>query len=168
MTHVYVGLGSNIGDRIRFLSRALGAMARIPNSRLLRWSRVYETEPVGKKEQPLFLNMVAELETAQTSAGLLALLKEIERHVGRTTSERWGPREIDLDILYYGSEILNDADLKIPHPEVANRRFVLVPMKELASDLVDPLRQQTIQELCRVCQDNNAVRTTPMTVHPTE
>jgi 2-amino-4-hydroxy-6-hydroxymethyldihydropteridine diphosphokinase len=168
MTRVYVGLGSNLGDRQIFLGRALGMMRKLDATRLLRWSSAYETEPVGNKDQPVFLNLVAELDTNQSPDDFLRSLKLIEQQIGRSTTERWGPREIDLDILYFGNVIMNEDGLKIPHPEVANRRFVLVPLKDLAPDLVDPLHQRSVQDLLRVCTDTCAVRTTSFSLQPAE
>jgi 2-amino-4-hydroxy-6-hydroxymethyldihydropteridine diphosphokinase len=89
---------------------------------------------------------------------LLYAAKEIEQQLGRTETERWGPREIDIDVLYYGDVVVKDADLCLPHPEIANRRFVLIPLKEIAATFVDPLHKRTIDELLRCCPDTSAVR----------
>jgi 2-amino-4-hydroxy-6-hydroxymethyldihydropteridine diphosphokinase len=119
---------------------------------------VYETEPVGKENQPQFLNMVAEIESTLLPQDLLQRLKEIENALGRTHTEHWGPREIDLDILYHGSEVFNHENLQLPHPEIANRRFVLVPMNELAGEFFDPVQQLSIKELLKRCSDSRSVR----------
>jgi 2-amino-4-hydroxy-6-hydroxymethyldihydropteridine diphosphokinase len=168
MTRVFVGLGANLGDRRDSLSRALGMMRTLPETRLVRWSAVYETEPVGIKEQPMYWNLVAEVETRQLPDAFLASLKSIEQRIGRTNSERWGPREIDLDIIYFGDAIINESTLKIPHSEAAKRRFVLVPMKELAPEFIDPLHQRSVQELLRVCPDTCAVRKTSFSLQSAE
>jgi 2-amino-4-hydroxy-6-hydroxymethyldihydropteridine diphosphokinase len=123
-----------------------------------KYSSVYETEPVGKNEQPQFLNMVAELESTLLPQDLLQRLKEIENTLGRTHTEHWGPREIDLDILYYGSEVFNDEKLQLPHPEIANRRFVLVPMREIAGEFLDPMQHLNMEELLQRCLDTKTVR----------
>ena len=168
MTKVFIGLGSNLGDRGLFLGRALWALARLKRTRLLRWSSVYETEPVGIQEQPVFLNMAAEAETDLGAEAFLAELKRIERGLGRKERGRWEAREIDLDLLYFGTEVVSDAGLKLPHPELANRRFVLVPLREIAADFIDPLRQRSVQDLLHACPDTHAVRTTQFPIHPTE
>jgi 2-amino-4-hydroxy-6-hydroxymethyldihydropteridine diphosphokinase len=158
MARVFVGLGSNLGDRSDFLLRAVEEIKNLKGTVFNKSSSMYNTEPVGNKLQPQFLNMVVELDSALPPRELLQKLKQIERILGRKKAERWGPREIDLDLLYYGGEIMNDAELKLPHPEIAGRRFVLVPMKEIAPDFVDPLRKQTIAELLLCCPDTSAVR----------
>jgi 2-amino-4-hydroxy-6-hydroxymethyldihydropteridine diphosphokinase len=122
-----------------------------------KYSSVYETEPVGNKEQPQFLNMVAELESTLLPQDLLRRLKEIENTLGRTHTEHWGPREIDLDVLYYGGEVFNNEDLQLPHPEITNRKFVLVPMKEIAEEFLDPMQRLSMKELLRRCSDTSAV-----------
>ncbi len=158
MARVFVGLGSNLGDRLDYVTRALEELKNLEGTVFKNCSSTYDTEPVGIKAQPQFLNMVVELDSALAPRELLQKLKGIERILGREKTERWGPREIDLDLLYYGGEVMNDADLKLPHPEIANRRFVLVPMKEIAPDFVDPLHKQTIAELLLCCPDTSAVR----------
>ena len=158
MVHVFIGLGSNLGDRAYYLHQALVEIANSRKISIKKYSSVYETEPVGKKEQPQFLNMVAELESTLLPQDLLRRLKEIENTLGRTHGEHWGPREIDLDILYYGSEVFNGEKLQLPHPEIANRRFVLVPMKEIAGEFLDPKQRLSIKELLRRCSDTRTVR----------
>jgi 2-amino-4-hydroxy-6-hydroxymethyldihydropteridine diphosphokinase len=133
MTVAYVGLGANLGDRedsIRKASELIGAT---------RISTIRETEPWGVTDQPPFLNAVAELEWEGSSRGLLDLLLEVERGLGRVRDgSRWGPREIDLDLLVFGDELIDEAGLTIPHPELARRLFVLEPLAELAPDLDVP------------------------------
>ena len=151
-----------------FLARALNALGHLRETRLVRWSSLYETEPVGKKDQPAFLNMAAEVETGLQAGVFLAELKKIEQDLGRRDRVRWGPREIDLDLLFFGAEVVSDGPLKVPHPELANRRFVLVPLREIAPEFIDPLHQQTVQELLHACADTHAVRTTQQPIQPTE
>jgi len=164
MARVFIGLGSNIGNRADYLQKALAEIANSEQIVLKKYSSVYETEPIGNKEQPQFLNMAAELESTLSPLDLLQRLKEIEITLGRRHSEHWGPREIDIDILYYGDEVSNDKRLQLPHPQTANRRFVLVPMKEIAEEFTDPLQRLSINELLRHCPDTGAVRkiTLPM------
>jgi len=162
MVQVFIGLGSNLGDRAYYLHQALVEIANSPRMKMKKYSSVYETEPVGEKDQPQFLNMVAELESTLLPKDLLWRLKEIENILGRTHTEHWAPREIDLDILYYGSEVFNDEKLQLPHIEIINRRFVLVPMKEIAGEFLDPIQQLSMTELLRRCSDTRTVRKTSL------
>ena len=137
MTVAYLGLGSNVGDRARNLAEARRLLGD-RGARLLRQSSVLETEPFGVTEQPPFLNQVIEVEWAATARELLAVAKSVESALGRTASYRWGPREIDVDILLFGGEVVDDPDLVIPHPGLRVREFVLKPLAELRPDLVAP------------------------------
>ena len=135
MTRAYVGLGANLGDREETIRRALELLEPT------RVSSLIETEPWGYAEQPRFLNAVAELETDEPAQALLARLLEIERELGRTrVGPRYGPRTIDLDLLLYGEEELDEPGLRIPHPRLHERAFVLEPLAELAPELVVPGR----------------------------
>jgi 2-amino-4-hydroxy-6-hydroxymethyldihydropteridine diphosphokinase len=165
MVQIFIGLGSNLGDRVTYLHRALIEIVNSEQIIIKKYSSVYETEPVGKKDQPQFLNMVAELETILLPRDLLRRLKDIESILGRTHTEHWGPREIDLDLLYYGNEVFSDKELQLPHPEIANRRFVLVPMKEIAGDFFDPMQRLTIDEILRRCSDTKTVRKTSLNIN---
>jgi 2-amino-4-hydroxy-6-hydroxymethyldihydropteridine diphosphokinase len=167
MHRVFVGLGSNRGDRHRFLTDAARMIRELPGWSLQCVSSIYETEPVGQKNQPFFLNAVAELECPFGADEILAVLKETERKVGRTPSERWGPREIDLDLLYVGTIVCHAPGLVLPHPEVAKRRFVLVPLVEIAPKFVDPLRNCTVSELLERCPDTSSVQKSSLTIHLT-
>jgi 2-amino-4-hydroxy-6-hydroxymethyldihydropteridine diphosphokinase len=160
MSRIFIGLGSNLGDRTRYLHRALSELVQLHQTTVKKYSSVYETEPVGVKGQPKFLNMVAELDSMLRPDDLIRELKDIELRVGRTAHEHWGPREIDLDLLYYGGEMLNETSLQVPHPEISNRRFVLVPLKEIAAEFQDPLRHLTVEELLQQCNDTSSVRKT--------
>jgi 2-amino-4-hydroxy-6-hydroxymethyldihydropteridine diphosphokinase len=160
MSRIFIGLGSNLGDRAKYLHQALSELENLPQTTVKKFSSVYETEPVGVKGQPKFLNMVAELDSILRPDDLIHELKEIEHRVGRTFREHWGPREIDLDLLYYGGEMLNETSLQVPHPEISNRRFVLVPLKEIAAEFQDPLRHLSVEELLQRCSDTSSVRKT--------
>jgi 2-amino-4-hydroxy-6-hydroxymethyldihydropteridine diphosphokinase len=144
---VYIGLGSNQGDQQGNLRRAVEAVARLPDTRVVEVSSIYKTEPVGKTGQPEFLNLAAELETGLEPGRLLESLLKIEETLGRRRGERWGPRTIDLDILYFGQRIVGQPDLIIPHPRAHQRAFVLEPLAELAPELVDPVTGKTIAEM---------------------
>ncbi len=139
MAHIaYLALGSNLGDREGYLRAAIARLEEAPGVNLLRCSRVYETEPVGVTEQPRFLNMVVEVEAEGTPRDLLALAKRIERELGRKRRRRWGPREIDIDVLIFDDETVDDDDLKVPHPRMWERAFVMAPLAELAPEIESP------------------------------
>jgi 2-amino-4-hydroxy-6-hydroxymethyldihydropteridine diphosphokinase len=140
----YIGLGSNLGEREAQIRMALDDLARLPASRLLRASSLYDSEPVGEVDQPNFLNAVAELETELTARQLLWNLLLIERRLGRVRTQRWGPRSIDLDLLLYGNLVVDEADLQVPHPELTRRSFVLVPLVELDPLLAHPVTGETL------------------------
>lgn len=144
---VYLGIGSNLGDRKKNISSAFEALDKEKNISPVRISAIYETEPEYVKNQPKFLNCAAEISTLLLPAGLLKLLKEIEKKLGRTKGELWGPRVIDLDILLYGSLIVDQPGLRIPHPRFEERIFVLLPMAEIAPDLRHPVSGKTMKEL---------------------
>lgn len=167
MNRVFVALGSNIGDRLGFLQTAVDALGRAPGVVVRSTSSVYETEPFGKKDQPYFLNAVIELGCSLTAEELLATLKAIERTIGRTPTERWGPREIDLDLIYFDGSVIAASSLVVPHPEVASRRFVLEPLVEIASDFVDPVRKLTVREILLRCPDKSSIAQSSFRIHTT-
>jgi 2-amino-4-hydroxy-6-hydroxymethyldihydropteridine diphosphokinase len=138
VTVAYVGLGANIGPREVTLLRAVDLLSEADGLDVLGVSRFRETDPVGVVDQPPFLNGAARIETSLGPRELLALLLEIERSLGRVREERWGPRTIDLDLLVYGDRILDEPGLRVPHPRLPERRFVLEPLAELDPDLVIP------------------------------
>lgn len=136
-SRVFVGIGSNLGDRLAFLRAAVSALRVSPGIEVTRTSSVYETKPVGP-QQPLFLNAVVELRTDVDPLELYSCMKEIETRVGRMPDKHWGPREIDLDLLLYGTEVINEPDLVVPHPEMTRRAFVLVPLLEIDREISIP------------------------------
>jgi 2-amino-4-hydroxy-6-hydroxymethyldihydropteridine diphosphokinase len=140
VTRAYVGLGANLGSREDTLRRALELLGRAPGVDVLAVSEFRETEPVGVIEQPRFLNGAAALETSLSARELLDLLLEVERTLGRVRDERWGPRLIDLDLLLYGAETIDEPGLDVPHPRLHERRFALEPLAELDPELVIPGR----------------------------
>lgn len=127
----YIALGSNIGDRQAFLARALASIACIPGCRILGSSAVEETAPLGPVPQPPYLNQMVAVETTLTPRELLVRLQEVERREGRTRDMRWGPRTLDLDIVSFRDQAASDADLRVPHPEIANREFWQRELAEL-------------------------------------
>jgi deoxyguanosine kinase len=145
MTVVYLSLGSNLGDRRSVLAAALAGLESA-GVRVLRRSSVYETEPVGLADQPWFLNLAVEAETSLSPEALLALIHNVEASLGRTREVRWGPRTIDVDILLYGTRVVAAGDLEIPHPRLAERRFVLQPLVEIRPDLALP-NGRTVRQL---------------------
>jgi 2-amino-4-hydroxy-6-hydroxymethyldihydropteridine diphosphokinase len=140
----YIGLGSNLGERESMIRQALEALSSLPGTELLRASSLYDTEPVGEVDQPNFLNAVAEVETELPPQQLLWNLQLIEKRLGRERTRRWGPRVIDLDLLLYADEVIEEPSLRVPHPELARRAFVLVPLVELEPQLVHPVTGETM------------------------
>lgn len=141
MTRAYIGLGSNLGDRESYVRAALGALAVEPEIELVAASSFRDTEPVGIVDQPRFLNAAAAIDTSLPPRALLERLLAIERRLGRTRSgQRFGPRTIDLDVLVYGVERVDEPGLEIPHPRLHERRFALEPLAELDPELVVPGR----------------------------
>jgi len=144
---VFLSLGSNVGDRARNLRAALEALDGSEGIRLRRVSGCYETEPIGVKDQPAFLNVAAEIETVLQPLELLNAVKDVERGLGRIPSVRWGPRLIDIDIVLWGSRVIDTDRLSVPHPRFRSRAFVLAPLAEIAPDAVDPVTGLTVAEL---------------------
>ena len=146
MIDAYVGLGANLGDRMESLRAAVEQLAREPGFLLRGTSPVYETEPVGPP-QPRYLNAVVRIGTLLSPRATLRRLLEIEELLGRVRRERWGAREIDLDLLLYGDRIVADGALRIPHPHLHERAFALIPLAELAPDAYHPQMARTAAEL---------------------
>ena len=134
----FIGIGSNRGKPADECREALRRLADTPGIKFLRSSSLYRTEPVGFMDQAWFINAVAEIRTVLSSRMLFETVKEIERRMGRTEGTKWGPRVIDLDLLFYGQEVVTENDLVIPHPELHRRGFVLVPLCEIASYAIHP------------------------------
>ncbi len=148
MTEAYLGLGSNLGDRAANLWEAVRRLNDLPGCAVDALSRLYETAPVGPEDQGWFVNAVVRLHVTLSPHELLAAVKQIEEVMGRAPNRRWGPRLIDIDVLLYGAEQLSSEDLTVPHPELWNRRFALVPLAELlpVGSLADRVRQR-LEEL---------------------
>lgn len=153
---VYLSLGSNVGDRQKNLREAMHRLEAL--GRVAEVSSFYETEPVEVTEQPWFINCAVGLETSQSPSALMRGVLEIERKMGRQRVRKKGPRIIDIDILLFGDEIVNTQDLTIPHPAMAERRFVLEPLAEIAAQARHPALQKTIAELLHDLPAGQAVR----------
>lgn len=145
MSIVYLALGTNLGDRLANLRAAVDALA--PHVNVLAESRIYETPPWGYADQPAFLNMAVKAETSLGPESLLKRLKQLEVRLGREASFRYGPRRIDLDILFYDDLVLESETLTIPHPRLHERAFVLVPLMDLAPNLIHPVLKKSVAEL---------------------
>lgn len=138
-TIAYIGLGSNLGDSLSQLVSAICAINDLPDTQVQKASSFYQSKPMGPQDQPLYVNAVARITTQLPAHDLLACLQKIEHHHGRVREgERWGPRTLDLDILLYGNDTIKTADLLVPHIGMADREFVLVPLFEIAPEMIMP------------------------------
>jgi 2-amino-4-hydroxy-6-hydroxymethyldihydropteridine diphosphokinase len=148
---IFLGIGSNLGDRLQNLNDCMDEFS------IIQKSSIYETEPVGFLDQPWFLNAVIQIDSILRPRELLEQCQSVETRLKRKREIPKGPRSIDIDILFYGEQILQEQDLIIPHPEIQNRGFVLVPLNEIASDFVHPVFKKTISELLEICPDTSIV-----------
>lgn len=139
MTIAYIGIGSNVGDRVGFCRRAVESLTLSDGVRVVKVSSLYETAPLGGPPQRSFINIVAKVDTELEPRELLEVCQQLEQRMGREPSDiRWGPRVVDLDILLYGSEKVSEPDLEIPHARLKERKFALVPLLEIEPDVTDP------------------------------
>ncbi|MDB5159580.1 MAG: 2-amino-4-hydroxy-6-hydroxymethyldihydropteridine diphosphokinase [Mucilaginibacter sp.] len=157
MNNVFLLLGSNLGDRKLFLQQAIMHVA-YDIAPTIKISSVYETESWGKTDEPDYLNMIVELQTELSAAEVLRKILNIENVMGRTRDQKWGSRIIDIDILYYNSDIINEPGLQIPHPELHKRRFTLEPLEEIAPDFVHPVLNKTSRQLKKELKDSLIVK----------
>jgi len=152
MKGIYLLLGSNLGERELTIHEAINRIGE-NHGKLIKQSSLYESAAWGLEDQPTFLNQVIQIESSESPHELLQNLQTIEKALGRKKIIKWGERVIDIDILYYGSEILNSENLSIPHPEIQNRRFTLLPMTELAPEFIHPTLKKNQQILLEECED---------------
>lgn len=166
MPKVLISIGSNLGDRVHNCKKALNEISAF--AKIMRVSSVYETEPVGNEDQPDFINCAAEIETALLPEELLKHLQEIEDKLGRIHGDRWGPRLIDIDIIFYDDLIIDSEELQIPHVSAHTRRFVLEPVTEIMPGKIHPVFGITVRELCENLEDGQPVKKVggPSTLFP--
>ncbi|MBI2861550.1 MAG: 2-amino-4-hydroxy-6-hydroxymethyldihydropteridine diphosphokinase [Chloroflexi bacterium] len=156
MARVFLGLGSNVGDREALMRQAIERLRAL--GRILKLSALYETEPVGLADQPWFLNAVCLLETPLPPHDLLMQVKQIERELGRTPTVRYGPRAVDIDLLLYDQEVVASEDLLVPHSNLPERTFVLVPLVEIAPEVIHPRSKKSARQLLEELADAHVVR----------
>jgi 2-amino-4-hydroxy-6-hydroxymethyldihydropteridine diphosphokinase len=154
---VFLTLGTNLGDRLCNLKQAINKIVQLPKTHVITLSSVYKTEPIGFVNQPDFLNLAVEIRTSLCPICLLFELQRIEDEMGRIRTARWGPRCIDIDIIYFGQVVRNNLILTVPHPHATNRRFVLKPLNEIAPDFIPPPVSCTVSQLLSRCIDHKRV-----------
>lgn len=147
MTEAAVGLGANLGDKVEQIEKAMTLIGELNHTGIKASSRLYRTEPVGKTDQDWFVNAAVLLETELDPVVLLMSLLGIENRLGRIRTEKWGPRRIDLDLLFYGQIIMDSDDLKLPHPFLKERRFVLAPLADVAPHWKHPVSRLAVLEM---------------------
>jgi 2-amino-4-hydroxy-6-hydroxymethyldihydropteridine diphosphokinase len=157
MINVFLLLGSNLGDRILLLQQTIEHIEE-DIAPVIKTSAVYETQSWGNTNSPDYLNQVVLIQTELSAQIILQRILNIEWKIGRIREEKWGPRIIDIDMLFYGDAIINEADLQVPHPELHNRRFTLEPLAEIAPELIHPVVNKNILQLKNELKDNLIVR----------
>jgi len=155
---VFIGIGANIGPVRENFAKALKSIEK--RARVVSVSSLYESNPVGPQDQPKFTNAVIKVETELAPFELLDRLKEIEREIGRKKTKRWGPRVIDLDIIFYGDLVINTDSLVIPHPRAHERRFVLEPLLEIEPTAWHPAKDMAVKDICSGLGDSQAISKT--------
>lgn len=154
---VYLGIGSNIGNRKENCLEAIRLLEESPFISVIKRSSLYETEPVGYQNQQKFINCVVEIETTLEPEKLLRVCEENEKALGRRKGVRWGPRTLDIDILLYNNQVINQRGLRIPHPLMHERGFVLIPLSEIAPDAIHPVKGKNVRKLLKELNDAHSV-----------
>ncbi len=158
MGHIaYIGIGSNLGDKLDHCEKAISEILKTDHHKLLAKSSFYRTQPIGYTSQDRFVNGVIKIETDLEAHELLRTLKTIESQLGRTETFRWGSRTIDLDILFFDDIQIRTEGLQIPHPRIQDRQFVLIPLAEIDRNLIHPIFKKTIQELLNNLREDQGV-----------
>lgn len=158
MGHIaYIGIGSNLGDKLMHCEKAISEILKIDRHRLLAKSSLFKTQPIGYTSQDWFVNGVIKIRTDLDASDLFRALKDIEFKLGRTETFRWGPRTIDLDILFFDDIEIHTEELHIPHPQIQNRQFVLIPLTEIDRHFIHPVLKKTVQELLDHCGEDQGV-----------
>lgn len=156
--NIFLGLGSNIDDRVAHINTATSILRSCSDIKIVKSSLIYETEPWGIRNQNAFFNQVLMLECSLLPEDLLTFVKEVEVKSGRTQRDKWHEREIDVDILFYGNEVVSTERFSLPHKEVQNRKFVLVPMCEIAEDFLHPVLNKSMKQLLNETKDISEVK----------
>ena len=162
MPHItaYIGIGSNLGIPGKNCTKAIEIISSAKDIKIISKSSFYQTEPIGGVQQGWFVNSAIEIETDLSPENLLSVLLNLELAMGRIRKEKWGPRLIDLDLLLYGNLVLKNKGLTLPHPEIKNRKFVLIPMCEIAENLIHPTLKKTIKTLLQESSNVTVVKKT--------
>jgi len=159
MGHIaYIGIGSNLGDKLHHCEKAISEILKIDRHKLLAKSSFFKTQPLGYTSQDWFVNGAIKIETDLEPLDLLQALKTIESRLGRTETFRWGPRTIDLDILFFDDAKIHTEELQIPHPLIQDRQFVLAPLAEIDQNLLHPVLKKTVQELLNNFKEDQGVK----------
>ena len=156
----FIALGSNIGNRINLLRAAVRGIQNNSKIKVNSLSSVYETKPYGYKKQSNFLNAVIEVFTSYNLMGLFNELKSIENEIGRSKTVKWGPREIDLDLLFYDDRTFSNKKVTVPHKDIKNRDFVLIPFCDIAGEFIHPVLKQKISDICKLNMSKHIIRKT--------
>ena len=152
MNDAYLLIGGNVGNRLFFINESAIKIEKYCGN-IIKRSSIYETQAWGKTQQNPFLNQVLKISTAQTPQDLLKKIQEIENDLGRIRDEKYGERTIDIDILYFENKVISLPSLTIPHPRISQRKFVLVPLAEIANKYIDPVHEKSIEKLLELCED---------------
>jgi 2-amino-4-hydroxy-6-hydroxymethyldihydropteridine diphosphokinase len=153
----YIGIGSNIGNKVRHCEKAIAEILKANRHKLLAQSSLFKTQPIGYTSQDWFVNGVIKIETELEPLDLLRTLKAIESRMGRDRTVRWGPRVIDLDILFFDEEEITTEEVQIPHPSLHERQFVLIPLAEIDRNLIHPVLKKTVRELLEALKEDQGV-----------